>query len=142
MISGNQWNWTWAFLAIIIGFQSSTFILYGNLPHGEPDLGVLSFFIWSAMLGYGIPLATALLFCFAKRFSVIIGYGNAFLLSFIGVPVDVILVIMLKRFIYANGRPSSLVIVLGTLAIPLFLLCVAMRDLRKNELKRTNACGD
>jgi hypothetical protein len=134
MKSGNQWNWTWAFLAIIIGFLSSTSFLYARLPRADVDLGALSFFLWSAMNAHGVPLATSLVLCLAKRYAAIIGYGNAFLLSFMGVPLNVILVIFLIRLL--PGAPNFLVAAFVSLVFPVTLLSISVRDLTKKEFQQ------
>jgi hypothetical protein len=139
MKSGNQWNWTWAFLAIIVGFQSSTLFLYGWLPRPDFDLGAPAFLVGSAMFAHGIPLAISLALCFARRYSAIIGYWNAFLLSFMGVPANITLVIMLGRLM--PGKFNFLMAAFVSLVFPVTLLSISVRDLTKKEFLQTSA-GD
>jgi hypothetical protein len=137
MKPGNQWNWTWAFLAIIIGFQSTTLFSYLGLPRADVDLGAMPFFLWSAMLAHGMSLTTGVLFRLARRSSTLTGYWNALPLSIIGVPANIIAVIMLARLIF--DRPSFWIGVLGSLVFPGILMTIAFRDPTREESQQATA---
>lgn len=144
MKMGNKWNWTWAFLAIILGFSTLVFYLIGlcdlvytGLPYRGVALYALPLFVWTAMLAHGIPLTVAIALCFTKRFSAILGYGNAFLLSFIGLPMNLTFVVILARSIHATSRP--LLIVAAAMAMPLILMGFAIRDPKEKMKSPYNA---
>lgn len=126
MRPGNQWNWTWAFLAIIIGFQcASLFCISGS----GPDF--LLFLSLTAVLPHGLSLVTGVLFRLAKRPSALTGYWNALPLSITGVPANIIVVGLAEEFVL--HRHSPLIFALGCLVFPGILMTIAFRDLTKKE---------
>ena len=136
---GDQWNWTWAFLAIIVGFQCSATVFYLSLPPVGVDLAAAAFFIWSILLGHGACLLASVGLCTARRFAAISGYWNALPLSISAVPVNMIITLVFSP--RGSGRHASLIgSVVVSLIRPAVLMTIAFRHPAKTTSQPHPEC--